>query len=378
MAYRFTPHLAVAAWALLTLAACGGGSPTQPGGADGPIVQSVSPNSGPLQGGTPLTIRGGRFAAGAMVTIGGRAATDVSVQGPDLITAKSPAAPSAGSADVVVAVAGKSTTLAAGFTYVAAPENALPVIESLTARGSRARQPANLADLGEDITVTATVTDEETDPDDLDYDWSATGGTFSGSGPQVTWHAPESAQTPSDVTITLTVIEEFGPNGTFFHEVTRTRTVSLHDSDTEVGNMAERFLSEFSEPQSNQDWRDIMADFDVAGTTCPDPSLVENEREDVIDHYEGYVMHEYSIGAATVTIRFDSSCAVPGRSSRPGDACVSMPVRWDSTETATGTRSVVTGTDYLSAAYSTTDRRWWLCSSDFRSSTTFRHSFYER
>jgi len=363
---------------LLTLAGCGGDNPAQPGPSDGPVVHSVSPESGPLQGGTSLVIRGTRFAAGAQVTIGGRAASDVAVQSADSITAVSPAAPVAGAADVVVAVAGRSTSLRGGFTYVAAPQNALPVVESLTARGSRPRQPANFADLGEALQVTAVVTDEETDLEDLEYDWTATLGTFTGSGRQVTWRAPAAAPTPVNVTITLRVTERFGPGSGFTHEVTGTRTVSLHDSETEVGNMAERFLEEFSQPQSNQDWQDVMADFDVDGTTCPDPSLVDDERQDVIDHYEGFFMHEYTIGAANVTIRFEGSCTVPGRSSRPGDACVNVAVRWDSTEIATDTRAVVTGTDYLSAAYSSPQRRWWLCSSDFRSSSTFRHRFYDR
>lgn len=377
MALRSSTHLA-AVWALLLLAACGGDSPTQPGPSDGPIVQSVTPNSGPVQGGTSLTIRGARFAAGAMVTIGGRAASDVSVQSADTITAKSPAATAAGSADVVVAVAGRSTSLSGAFTYVTAPQNALPVIESLTARGSRARQPANFADLGESITVRATVADEETAPEDLEYEWSATLGTFSGSGSTVTWRAPSSAGTPVNVTITLRVIERFGAGDAFSHDVTRTRTVSLHDSATEVGDMARRFLTEFSKPQTNQDWRDVMADFDVEGTTCPDPSQVESEREDVIRHYTHFVMHDYTIGPASASFRFDSACTVPGRSARPGDGCVTLAVMWDSTDTRTNERRVTAGTDYLSAAYSSAARRWWLCSSDFLGSSSFGHTFYER
>ncbi|HXE79961.1 MAG TPA: IPT/TIG domain-containing protein [Vicinamibacterales bacterium] len=364
---------------LLMLGGCGGDSPTapSPGPGEGPVIQSVTPNTGPIHGGTALTIRGARFAAGAQVTIGGRAALDVNVEGPDVITAKSPAAPAPGAADVVVALGGRSTRLPGGFTYVAAPQNAAPDIESLTARGTRPQQPANFADLGESIRVTATVTDEETDPDDLEYEWSATLGTFSGSGREVTWRAPASAETPATVTVTLKVIERYGADRALVNEATRTQTISLHDSETEVGDMARRFLTEFSKPQTNKDADDIMADFDRG--SCPDPSLVDDEREDVIEHYTHFVMHAYSIGDATVEIRFDDECAVPGRSSRPGDACVTVPVQWDSTDTRTGDRAVVTGTDYLSAVYSSTHRRWWLCSSDFRSSSsTSSLSFYER
>jgi hypothetical protein len=363
---------------LLMLSACGGGSPGPgPGPTDGPVIHSLTPNAGPMQGGTQITIRGSRFAAGAAVSFGGRAATNVDVQSSDVMTARAPAGAAAGAVNVLVTVNGVSGSLPNGYTYVAAPQNALPVINSLTARGSRPRQPPNFADLGESLTVTANVTDEETSPSELEYHWSATLGTVAGSGDRATWTAPATADTPTTATLTLRVVERFGSGGAFQQEVSRTRVVALHDSTTEVGAMARRFLTEFSQPQTNQDWEDVMADFDLEGDTCPNPSLIEDEKDDVIDHYSGFVMHDYSIGAAAVTFNFLASCAVPGRPSRPGDACVSVPVMWDSTETATNTRRVVTGTDYLSAAYSSSDRRWWLCSSDFRSSSTF-HSFYER
>jgi hypothetical protein len=377
MAHRF-PRYAPALVALLALSACGGDSPVQPGPSDAPVVTSVTPDAGPTEGGTALTIRGARFAVGAAVTLGGRPATDVSVQSAEVITATSPAGLAAGAADVVVSVGGKNGSLPGGFTYLVAPDNEPPVIASVTARGSRPREPANFADLGESLTVTATVTDEETEPEDLEYQWSATLGVFTGSGSRVTWRAPSSADTPVNVTITLRVIERYGSNDAFRHEVTRTRVVSLHDSIAEVGDMARRFLVEFSKPQTNKDWRDIMADFDLAGNTCPNPSLIDGEREDVIEHYTYYVMHHYSVGAATVTVRFDSECSVPGRSSRAGDACASVPVMWDSTDTRTDNRGVTSGIDYISAAYSSSARRWRLCSSDFRATSTFRHSLYDR
>ncbi len=44
-----------------------------------PTVSSVSPNNGPVAGGTAVTITGTNFAAGATVTFGGTAATNVVV-----------------------------------------------------------------------------------------------------------------------------------------------------------------------------------------------------------------------------------------------------------------------------------------------------------
>ena len=64
--------------------------------ADG--EQCVSPNSGSTAGGTAVTITGTNFAAGATVTFGGTAATNVVVVNGTTITATTPAG-SGGSGD---------------------------------------------------------------------------------------------------------------------------------------------------------------------------------------------------------------------------------------------------------------------------------------
>jgi hypothetical protein len=254
------------------------------------------------------------------------------------------------------------------------PNNAAPVIVSIAVQGRRASQPARMADLRETVDVMATVTDAETSVAQLTYQWTATAGTFSGTGRQVTWTAPDSASTPSSVTITLRVVENYGSN--LSHQVTSTQTVALHDSSKEVGDMAVRFLTEFSKPQTNQDWRDIMRDFDLQGGTCPDPSLVSNERDDVENHYENFVMHDYAIGQPRVSLAFAAGCAVPGRTLRPGDGCAEASVRWDST--GPGGRGTSAGINHLSAAYSAAAARWYLCSSDFVPTATAGHQFYSK
>jgi hypothetical protein len=85
-----------------------------------PTVSSVSPTSGSVPGGTAVTITGTNFAAGATVTFGGAAATNVVVVSGTQITAKTPAG-SAGSVTVTVTVNGQSGSLASGFTYVTPP-----------------------------------------------------------------------------------------------------------------------------------------------------------------------------------------------------------------------------------------------------------------
>jgi len=81
-----------------------------------PTVSSVSPNNGPTAGGTAVTITGTNFAAGATVTFGTAAATNVVVVNATTITATTPAG-SAGASTVTVTVSGQSGSLANGFIY---------------------------------------------------------------------------------------------------------------------------------------------------------------------------------------------------------------------------------------------------------------------
>ena len=88
--------------------------------AAAPTITTVSPASGPLAAGTAFTITGTNFIAGATVKVNGVAATSVVVVSATSITAKTPAG-TAGARSVAVTTAGGTTTLASGFTYVAAP-----------------------------------------------------------------------------------------------------------------------------------------------------------------------------------------------------------------------------------------------------------------
>ena len=83
-----------------------------------PTVSAISPTSGPTAGGTPVTVTGTGFLAGASVTIGGAACTGVTVVNSTTITCITGAG-TAGAANVVVTNAdtqsGTGTSL---FTYV--------------------------------------------------------------------------------------------------------------------------------------------------------------------------------------------------------------------------------------------------------------------
>ena len=101
-----------------------------------PTVTSVSPNNGPAAGGTAVTITGTNFAAGATVTFGGNAATNVVVTNSTTITATTPAG--SGAATVTVTVNGQSGSLANGFTYNAAVAITFVQVAAATPQSSTA------------------------------------------------------------------------------------------------------------------------------------------------------------------------------------------------------------------------------------------------
>ena len=101
-----------------------------PGSAAAPMITSITPDSGSVNGGTPVTIVGTGFSSGATVTIGGVAATNVSVGGATQINATTGATGTPGTADVVVTVGGQSATFTGGFTYSSSTGTPAPTSEA--------------------------------------------------------------------------------------------------------------------------------------------------------------------------------------------------------------------------------------------------------
>ncbi len=85
-----------------------------------PAISAVTPNAGSTAGASPVTITGANFVAPATVTIGGSAATGVSVASSTTITATTPAH-AAGIVNVVVLSNGLTATLASGYFYFTPP-----------------------------------------------------------------------------------------------------------------------------------------------------------------------------------------------------------------------------------------------------------------
>jgi formylglycine-generating enzyme required for sulfatase activity len=82
-----------------------------------PSIASVEPASGLTTGGTSITIRGSAFDASTTVTIGGAAATSVTVVNATTLTAVTPSG-SAGLRDIAVGAFGGTATAVRGFEYV--------------------------------------------------------------------------------------------------------------------------------------------------------------------------------------------------------------------------------------------------------------------
>ena len=84
-----------------------------------PVVTSISPTSGPVGGGTPVTIFGTNFASGAVVDFGNTQG-NVTAISLTSISVTSPAASSGGAVNVTVKTSGGTSTGSVQFTYTTA------------------------------------------------------------------------------------------------------------------------------------------------------------------------------------------------------------------------------------------------------------------
>jgi len=350
-----------------SLAGCSS-SPTAPT-QTGVKVSSVAPPRGGLSGGTTVTITGTGFSSGAAVTIGGTQATDVKVVSGTSMTAVTPSRTSAGSSDVIVTVGATSASLAGGFTYVAPTgTNQPPVIAGITSVGSRPKQPAGFADIGETITLNATVTDKETAPSALTYEWSGP-GTFSGSGSSVSWTAPASVPSrPSPISISLRVTENYMEGDVAQRNVTTgSYVVSVHDSQTEILDIGEDFLTLFTHSEIPTD--QVLHNFSM---NCPgrnnEASDVNRARQQYVEDFSKFRITRLppvDIRFGTVFVPFNQ----PNRATR-ADAGAQFRAHWEITYIIDvdpirrkGTHEVSDGVDYVTAVLE--NDRWMLCSSDW-------------
>ena len=131
-----------------------------------PSVTAVSPNAGPIAGGTVVTITGSNFTGTSVVDFGTTGASAYSVDGPTQITVTSPPAV-ASTVDITVTnpVGTSATSAADQFTY--------QLIPTLTAI---ATTPSSSEVFGSPLTMTATVSAGATGS--VDFEYSSDGTTY--------------------------------------------------------------------------------------------------------------------------------------------------------------------------------------------------------
>ncbi len=329
-------------------------------------VSSVSPASGSSTGGTPITITGTNFGSDTAVTIGGTAATGVTLSGSTSITAVTPAH-SAGAAAVIVTSGGLSATSSTGFTFVApSGTNQPPVISSIRSVGTRINQASGFGDIGESVTLIATVTDAETPTSALTYAWTVAQGTVSGTGASVTWTLPATlASTPATVNATLMVTEQYTESGVAQRNTTTgTFAMSVHDSQKEILDMGQDFLELFSQSQYTPD--QVLHNFSA---TCDGGEGRSQEYGDVADNRTYYLqLPGWSVSKVPpVTFNFGGQCAF--RNYR-ADACSRLAAHWYFTVIGLdpkvpnihiGDHGESQGVDYVTAVLE--NDRWKLCHS---------------
>ena len=115
--YSATAPNSSGSWVMQMVAFRASGTSGQSSSNPAPKVSAISPNTGTTNGGTAVTVTGTGFQSGATVTIGGTAATGVTVVSSTSLTAKTPAH-AAGAANVVVKNTDNQTgALSGGYTY---------------------------------------------------------------------------------------------------------------------------------------------------------------------------------------------------------------------------------------------------------------------
>jgi len=229
--------------------------------------------------------------------------------------------------------------------------NLAPVVESLTTSADR-------VEVDSEITLTATVKDQETPVDQLTFDWKAAAGTFTGAGASVKWRAPKDVKTPADYEISLTVTETYGTadsSGKRPQNVTTATapSVRVHNSPKELGDMSVQFLTDFA--NSTTSTSTCLRDF-------TDSCKGKGEERDDIDsnriHYQilssSLALRSVNVASNGLSANMTVACSFTSKTlvCDPGDKfCV------------VGDVGTARGDCLLTGKYE--NRRWWLCDSHF-------------
>jgi len=259
-----------------------------------------------------------------------------------------------------------SLGLAMACSSPTSPSSAL-VITGFHSIGSRPNQPSGFADVGETVTVSASVSNEGRGT--VSYVWSGP-GTFTGTGPTVSWTAPGVPfTTPSTQGLTLTVTERSDEGGvTHTNTTSNTFRMRVHDSQKEILDMGEDFLTLFSHNEVPTDT--VLHNF---STTCDGG---RGRRDEATDTNNARLKYHQDFSKFRITrtppvvYNFGGACLAFGSRIRPADACSLFTVHWEfvylvpEDSHKAGDHGVTDGMDHVTAVLE--GDNWRLCHSDFQ------------
>jgi hypothetical protein len=205
---------------------------------------------------------------------------------------------------------------------------------------------ASRVELGEEITLTADVKDDESADNEMTYRWEAPSGSITGTGLVVKWKAPTVALTPVTYKITLMVIEKYGPGQTLEHRVTeQSPEIRVHDSPWEIRTLSEQFLRDFADSSKVPEYcvRNFL-------DSCPGK---QKELKDIINNRLVYTI---------MSSRISSSPKITFNTTRTTSQYLAG-CTFTSRIKATGAIEVADGTCDLDFKYE--NDQWWLCESSY-------------
>lgn len=225
-----------------------------------------------------------------------------------------------------------------------------PVIQQISLSSPRVEVNAQ-------IQLTAVVQDQETSPASLTYEWTATAGSFSGSGASVTWRAPAAA-TVATHDLTLTVIERYtaidadGRSQSRENRVSGSVTAHVNDSGAELSLLALTFLDDFVHSERSAAFCVRNFSDSCRGKQDEFNDITANRAEFVNDPGQS----SFSIGSIT----YNTPGNVPTGAM---SATVLAPCNFAARRLSTGAFGIARGTCRLTNVYE--NWQWRLCESNF-------------
>lgn len=209
--------------------------------------------------------------------------------------------------------------------------------------------PKDRADADEDMVLLAIVTSQDTPASELTYEWSADRGTLTGSGQQVTWHAPR-AVPPGVIELKVTVTDKFtvtnadGSTAQAENKVTASAKVTYNDSFKEVRELSLDFIGDFANSNNSPEF--CVRTF---SNTCGGKAA---EESDIRDNRARVTIRSADYGINTIGFNADRTIAD-----------VVAKCNFTSTIKANGKTEVATGACLLQAIYEGSN--WFLCDSRY-------------